>query len=46
MQVFVTINKGGMEKKADVHVKKIVAKGMCDKGFIQNASNCECEYDK
>ena len=21
-------------------------KGSCDKGFICNASNCECEYDK
>ena len=21
-------------------------KGVCDKGFIQNPSNCECESDK
>ena len=34
MQVFVTINK------------ELIDKGMCDKGFIWNPSNCECECDK
>ena len=36
MQVFVTINKGGMKTNADAN----------DKGFIRNPSNCECECDK
>ena len=26
--------------------KELVDKGMCDKGFIWNPSNCECECDK
>ena len=26
--------------------KKLIDKGLCDKGFIQNPSNCECECDK
>ena len=24
----------------------MIDKGVCDKGFIWNASNCECECDK
>ena len=39
MQVFVLINKDGMVANAD-------DKGMYDKGFIWNPSNCECECDK
>ena len=46
MQVFVTINKDRMKANADVNVQKLIDKGMCDKGFIWNSSNCECEYDK
>ena len=26
--------------------KELIDKGVCDKGFIWNPSNCECEYDK
>ena len=26
--------------------QELIDKGMCDKGFIWNPSNCECEYDK
>ena len=26
--------------------KEWIDKGMCDKVFIWNPSNCECEYDK
>ena len=26
--------------------KELIDKGACDKGFIWNTSNCECEYDK
>ena len=26
--------------------KELIGKGMCDKGFIWNPSNCECECDK
>ena len=43
-QVFVTINNAGM--KINVGVKMLIDKGVCDKGFIWNPSNCECEYDK
>ena len=24
----------------------MIDKGTCDKGFIWNSSNCECEFDK
>ena len=26
--------------------KKLIDKSVCDKGFIWNPSNSECEYDK
>ena len=26
--------------------KGLIDKGICDKEFIWNTSNCECEYDK
>ena len=26
--------------------KELIDKGVCDKGFIWNLSNCECECDK
>ena len=31
---------------ADVNVKKCVAKGKCDDGFLWNPSACEFELDK
>ena len=31
---------------AGVNAKKLIDKGVCDKGFIWNPSNCECECDK
>ena len=31
---------------ADVNAKKLIDKGMCDKGYIWNCSKCECERDK
>ena len=46
MQVFVTINQDGMKTNEDVNVKNVIDKGMCEKGFIWNPSNCECECDK
>ena len=46
MQVFVTINKDGMRTSVEVNVKELIDKGTCDKGFIWNPSNCECECDK
>ena len=44
--MFVTINKDGIEVNVDVNVKKLINKGLCDKGFICNPSNCKCECDK
>ena len=26
--------------------KELIVKGTCDKGFVWNPSNCECEWDK
>ena len=43
MQVFVTISK---DDKCKCECKELVDKGMCDKGFIWNPSNCECKCDK
>ena len=34
------------EDKCRCECKKLIDKGMCDKGIIWNPSNCECEYDK
>ena len=34
------------EDKCRCEYKKLIDKGMCDKGFIWNPSNCECECDK
>ena len=38
IKVFVIINNAGM--------KELIDKGVCDKGFIWNPGNCECECDK
>ena len=46
MQVFVTINEDGMKINAEVNVKKIVDKGIFDKGYFWNPSNCNCQCDK
>ena len=29
-----------------IRLKKLIDKRVCDKGFIWNPSNCECECDK
>ena len=34
------------EDKCRSECKELINKGMCDKGFIWNPSNCECECDK
>ena len=28
-----------------IECKELIDKGICDKGFIWNSSNCECEYE-
>ena len=35
-----------MKTNLDVNVKELTDKEICDKGFIWNTSNCECECDK
>ena len=42
VQVFVIINNN----KCRCECKELIDKGICDKGFIQNLKNCECECDK
>ena len=32
--------------KCRYECKELIDKGMCDKGFVWNCSNCECESDK
>ena len=34
------------KNKCRCECKELIDKGVCDKGFICNPSNCECEYDK
>ena len=46
MQLFVITNKDGMKNKCRCECKELIDKGVCDKGFIWNPSNCECECDK
>ena len=31
---------------ADVNAQELINNGRCDKGFIWNPSNCECECDR
>ena len=45
MQVFVTMNNAGMKINVG-ECKELIDKGVCDKEFIWNPSNCECECDK
>ena len=33
-------------RKCRCECKELIDKGVCDKGFIWNPSNCECECDK
>ena len=35
-----------MKTSANLNVKELVDKEICDKGFIWNPSNCECECDR
>ena len=46
MAVFAIINNVGMKINADVNAKNCECKGICDKRFIWNLSNCECECDQ
>ena len=34
------------KNKSKCEGKELINKGLCDKGFIWNPSNCECECDK
>ena len=45
MQRFVTINNVGT-KKCRCECKELIDKAICNKQFIWNPSNCECECDK
>ena len=45
-KVFVITNNVGTKINADVNCKELIDKGMYDKGFIWNPSNCEFECDK
>ena len=42
-QAFVIINN---VDKCRCECKELIYKGICNKGFIWNPSNCECECDK
>ena len=45
--VFEIINNAGMRiNTARCECKELIDKGVCDKGFIRNPSNCECECYK
>ena len=44
MQALVTINNTRMNINVYVNAK-IIDEGLCNKGFIRNPSNCECECD-
>ena len=46
MQLFVITNKDGMKNKCRCECKELIDKGVCDKGYIWNPSNYECECDK
>ena len=46
MQVFVRKRKSGIMINANDECKELIDKSVCDKGFIWNPSNRECECDK
>ena len=35
-----------IKDKCRCECKELIGKGICDKGFIWNPSNCDCECDK
>ena len=44
--VFVIISNARMVDKCRCKRRELIDKGVCNKGFIWNPSNCECESDK
>ena len=42
----VSINSVGIKSKCKCECKESTDKGVCNKGFIWNPSNCECDCDK
>ena len=46
MPLFVIVNNVGIKNKSRCECKELIKKGICDKGFSWNPSNCECECDK
>ena len=47
MQLFEIINNDGIKINVCIcECKGLIDKGLYDKGFIWNRSNCECECDK
>ena len=42
--IFAIINN--VRIKINAECKELIDKGICDKGFIWDPSNCECECDK
>ena len=46
MQVLVTMNNAGTKINCRFECKELIDRDLCDKGFIWNLSNCECECDK
>ena len=46
IKLFVIVNNDGIKINVDVNVKKLIDKGVCDKEYIWNPSNCECKCDK
>ena len=45
MELSVIVNKDGLKINV-CECKELIDKGTCDKRFIRNPSNCECECDK
>ena len=46
IQLFVNSKQRWNEDKCRCDCKEFIDKGVCDKGYCFNSSNCECEYDK
>ena len=46
MQVYAIVGKDEIKTNEDCECKELIDKGICDKGFIWNPSNYECECDK
>ena len=42
----IVCNNKRNKNKCRCECKELIDKGICDKGFIWNPSNCECECDK